>query len=178
MKPTSTRPRVTVTADGAGVVSHVGSRLLADVADHTTLSAELAEALAGLRKSRTVHDPRPGWWILGWRSPTVGAPSPISRCWVTRMRCSGRVASDSTCWRLLDQIADPGGLAVDSLLPAIARARAAAREVSWAQYTEVIGAAFPAAHAAGRALPGLVRDHERGRLSTSIGYLVARPVTR
>lgn len=32
-----------------GVVSHAGSRLLADVADRTTLTGQLAEALAGLR---------------------------------------------------------------------------------------------------------------------------------
>src|SRR4051794_41820547 len=46
-----------VTADGEGVVSHAGSRLLADVADRTTLTAQLAEALAGLRKPRARHDP-------------------------------------------------------------------------------------------------------------------------
>ena len=51
------RPKITVTADGTGVVSHVGSRLLADMADRTMLSAELSEALAGLRKSRTRQDP-------------------------------------------------------------------------------------------------------------------------
>jgi len=39
------------------VVSHAGSRLLADVADKTTLTAQLSEALAGLRKPRARHDP-------------------------------------------------------------------------------------------------------------------------
>ena len=33
-----TRPSLEVSADGAGVVSHVGSRLLADLADQTTLT--------------------------------------------------------------------------------------------------------------------------------------------
>lgn len=37
-------------------MSHVGSRLLADVADRTTLIAELTEALAGLRKPRARPD--------------------------------------------------------------------------------------------------------------------------
>jgi hypothetical protein len=40
-----------------GVVSHVGSRLLADVADRTTLTSELSDSLAGLRKPRSRHDP-------------------------------------------------------------------------------------------------------------------------
>lgn len=46
-----------VTADGRGVVSHAGSRLLADLADRTTLTAELSAALAPLGRPRVVHDP-------------------------------------------------------------------------------------------------------------------------
>ena len=42
MQATITRPTITVAADGAGVVSHAGSWLLADLADRTTLTAELA----------------------------------------------------------------------------------------------------------------------------------------
>lgn len=53
----TTRPGITATADGEGVVSHAGSRLLADVADRTTLTGELAEALAGLLKPRARQDP-------------------------------------------------------------------------------------------------------------------------
>ena len=48
---------MTVSADGRGVVSHAGSRLLADLADRTTLTAELSAALAGLVRPRAVHDP-------------------------------------------------------------------------------------------------------------------------
>src|SRR4051812_15452943 len=63
----------------------------------------------------------------------------------------GPVASDSTCWRLLERLdaAQPG---------AVARARAAAREVVWAQHAELSGEPFPPARAAGRVLPGLVID--------------------
>ena len=57
MQATTTRPKITLTADGAGVVSHVGSRLLADVADKTTLTSELSAALGGLRRPRAHHDP-------------------------------------------------------------------------------------------------------------------------
>jgi hypothetical protein len=37
-----------VTADGRGVVSHAGSRPLVDLADRTSLTGRLGEALAGL----------------------------------------------------------------------------------------------------------------------------------
>ncbi|MDQ4021577.1 MAG: transposase [Actinomycetota bacterium] len=57
MQVTTTRPKITVTADGQGVVSHAGSRLLADVADRTTLTGELSEVLAELCKPRARHDP-------------------------------------------------------------------------------------------------------------------------
>jgi hypothetical protein len=57
MNNTTTRPVVTVTADGRGVASHAGSRLLADLADVTGLVAGFGEALCGLRQRRSVHDP-------------------------------------------------------------------------------------------------------------------------
>ena len=63
----------------------------------------------------------------------------------------GAVASDSTCWRLLERL-------VTDRLGAVASARAAAREVVWAQRAELSGQPFPPARAAGRVLPGLVID--------------------
>src|SRR5436190_16945639 len=63
----------------------------------------------------------------------------------------GAVASDSTCWRLLDRLDTAG-------LEAVALARAASREVMWAQRAELSGRPFPPAHAAGRELSGLVID--------------------
>jgi DDE family transposase len=57
VQATTTRPPVTATADGEGVVSHAGSRLLADIADRTTLTEQLSLALDGLRKPRARHDP-------------------------------------------------------------------------------------------------------------------------
>jgi hypothetical protein len=44
---TRTRPAVEVSADGAGVVSHAGSRMLADLADRTTLTGQLSAVFAG-----------------------------------------------------------------------------------------------------------------------------------
>jgi hypothetical protein len=46
-----------VTTDGTGVVSHVGSRLLAGLADRGGLTAAFSEAPAGLRERRSGHDP-------------------------------------------------------------------------------------------------------------------------
>ena len=43
MQATTTRPKITATADGEGVVSHAGSRLLTDVADRTALTAQSSE---------------------------------------------------------------------------------------------------------------------------------------
>jgi hypothetical protein len=44
VQTTTPRPLVTVTADGAGLVSHAGSRLLADLAAVTGLDAGFGEA--------------------------------------------------------------------------------------------------------------------------------------
>ena len=123
MQATSTRPPITATTDGEGVVSHAGSRLLADVADKTPLTGQLAEELVGLRKPRARHE----------------------------AALFGVVASDSTCWRLLERLDT-------AALGAIARARAAAREVVWVQRAELSGTPFPLARAAARVLPGLVID--------------------
>lgn len=57
MKATGTRPKITVSADGRGVVGHAGARLLTDVADATGLTAAFGEALAPLRQRRGGHDP-------------------------------------------------------------------------------------------------------------------------
>lgn len=151
MQATTTRPRVTVTADGEGVVSHAGSRLLANVADRTTLTARLAEALAGLRKARARH--HPGRVLVDMAVAVADGATTISDVAVLADQAElfGAVASDSTCWRLLDRLDF-------ATLGAVASARAAAREVVWAQRAERTGRAFPPAKAAGRELPGLVID--------------------
>ena len=151
MQATTTRPKITAAADGEGVVSHAGSRLLADVADRTTLTAELGEVLGGLRKTRARHDP--GRVLVDMAVAVADGATTISEIAVLADQAAlfGSVASDSTCWRLLDQL--------DSRqLGAVATARAAAREIVWAQRGEVSGEPFPPARAAGRDLPGLVID--------------------
>ncbi len=68
MQATTTRPKITVTADGAGVVSHAGTRLLADLADASTLTTELSTALHGVRGRRPRHDP--GRVLVDLAAPT------------------------------------------------------------------------------------------------------------
>ncbi|MDQ3579001.1 MAG: IS1380 family transposase [Actinomycetota bacterium] len=151
MQVTTTRPRITVTADGDGVVSHAGSRLLAGLADASTLTAELAQALAPLRRPRAVHDP--GRVLVDLAVAVADGAETISDIAVLGDQSAvfGAVASDSTCWRLLDQLDGRQLAAVDT-------ARAAAREVVWAQRAETRGVAYPPALAGGAPLPGLVLD--------------------
>lgn len=137
--------------DGTGVVSHAGSRLLADLADRATLTAALAEGLARLRKPRARHDP--GWILIDVAVAVADGATTISDIAVLddQVELFGPVASDSTCWWLLDRLDT-------TALGHIARARAAAREVVWAQRAETVGESFPCAMAAGQELPGLMID--------------------
>jgi DDE family transposase len=90
-----------VTADGAGVVSHAGSRLLADLADATTLTGELSEALNGVRGPRPRHDP--GRVLVDLAVAIADGAETICDIAVLADQPAlfGSVASDSTCWRLL-----------------------------------------------------------------------------
>jgi Transposase DDE domain group 1 len=62
----------------------------------------------------------------------------------------GPVPSPATAWRVLDRIDA-------TILSRLRSARAAAREIAWAQHAETRGH-FPQARAAGRVIPGLVLD--------------------
>lgn len=151
MQVTTTRPKIIVTADGVGVVSHVGSRLLADVADRTTLTGELSEMLGGLRRPRARHDP--GRVLVDLAVAVADGATTISEIAVLSDQAAlfGAVASDSTCWRLLDRLDE-------CALAKVEAARARARQVVWAQHAETHGRAFPPARVAGRDLEVLVID--------------------
>jgi hypothetical protein len=133
------------------VVSHAGARLLADLADRSSLTGRLSAALAPLAAPQTVHDPGR---VLTDLAVAIGDGAECISDIATlsdQPGLFGPVASDSTVWRLLERL-DADRLAE------IAGARAAARETVWAQRAETTGAAFPPAVAAGRVLPGLVID--------------------
>ncbi|HEX6970083.1 MAG TPA: IS1380 family transposase [Micromonosporaceae bacterium] len=150
VKVTATRPRITVTADGRGVVGHVGSRLLADVADATGLTHRFSDALAVLRQRQRGHDR--GRVALDLAVMLADGGEAIADIAVLRDQPGlfGSVASDATAWRVLSTL-DGGALA------RLRAARAAAREVAWAQLTETRGE-FPTAAAAGQSIDALVLD--------------------
>jgi hypothetical protein len=152
VQATTTRPKITATADGTGVVSHAGSRLLADLADAITLTGELSAALDGVRGPRPRHDP--GRVLVDLAVAIADGAEAISDIAVLADQPAlfGAVASDSTCWRLLDALDAPA-------LARVAAARARARELAWAQRAEVTGRAFARSRVAGTAgLDTLVID--------------------
>ena len=57
MNNTARRPKITVSADGQGLVSQAGALLLAETLRVTGLGEGLAEGLARWRAPRAVHDP-------------------------------------------------------------------------------------------------------------------------
>jgi hypothetical protein len=150
VKVTGTRPKITVSGDGRGVVGHAGARLLADVADAAGLTGAFGEALAGLRQRRSGHDP--GRVAVDLAVMIADGGEAIADLAVLRDQAQlfGQVASDPTAWRVLSGVDD-------NALTRVRAARAQAREVAWAQVAETRGA-LPAATAAGQPIPGLVLD--------------------
>ncbi|OIJ87351.1 IS1380 family transposase [Streptomyces colonosanans] len=150
MKGIGSRPRLVVSADGAGVIGHAGSRLLADLADATGLTGAYSVALHPLRPRGTGHDP--GRIMTDLAVMLADGGEAITDLAVLRDQGEvfGPVASTPTAWRLL---ADTDAAALTSLRAA----RASAREVAWMQAAET-GEGIPAVRAGGRELSGLVLD--------------------
>jgi Transposase DDE domain group 1 len=113
---------VEVTADGAGLVSHAGSALLAQVADKLGLTRALSLRLAVLKQRRRGHDP--GWVIRDLAVMLADGGECVSDLGAAREQAAlfGKIASDSTAFRTVDRIASTPGL-LDALRAAHARAR-------------------------------------------------------
>ena len=117
---------VDVTADGAGLVSHAGSALLAQVADRLGLTKGLSLRLAAVKQRRRGHDP--GRVIRDLAVMLADGGECVSDLGAVREQQAlfGPVASDSTAFRVIDRIAsDP------VLLGALRAAHARARERFW-----------------------------------------------
>jgi hypothetical protein len=143
-------PKVAVSADGRGVVSHVGTRLLADVAAAAGLP-EAFDAAVGLhRRRRSVH--APGRVLCDLAVLLADGGEAISDLAVLRHQPGlfGPVASTATAWRVLDGV-DP------ARLDALKQGRAEARERAWLLRGEA-GRPVPTLTCAGIAVPGLVID--------------------
>ena len=138
---------VEVTADGDGLVSHAGSALLSQVADKTGLTRALSAGLAGLRERRSGHDPGRVIRDLAVMLSDGGDCLADLRAVRDQAPLFGAVASDSTAFRVIDQIArEDGGL--KRLRAAHAGARASAWKLTGApeQATIDIDATLVGAH--------------------------------
>ncbi|MDM4718467.1 IS1380 family transposase [Micromonospora sp. WMMA1363] len=150
VKSTGTRPKIIVSSDGRGVVGHAGARLLADIADVTGLTGGFSEALARLRQRQGGHDP--GRVAVDLAVMIADGGEAISDLAVLRDQAGlfGAVASDPTAWRVLSGVDD-------AVLARLRMARAAARELAWAQSAETRDG-LPVSMAAGAPVSGLVLD--------------------
>jgi hypothetical protein len=117
---------VEVTADGAGLVSHAGSALLAQVAEEVGLTGALSSRLAGVKQRRRGHDP--GRVIGDLAVMLADGGECVSDLAAVREQQAlfGEVASDSTAFRTVSRIASEPGMLV-----ALRSAHAKARERFW-----------------------------------------------
>src|SRR3954447_13669853 len=120
---------VEVTSDGAGLVSHAGSALLARVADKLRLTKALSLRLAGVKRRRRGHDP--GRVIRDLAVMLADGGECVADLGAVRDQQAlfGPVASDSTAFRVIDRVASEPGL-----LDALRAAHARAREGFWKQH--------------------------------------------
>ncbi|MFE3584160.1 IS1380 family transposase, partial [Streptomyces vinaceus] len=132
------------------MVSHAGSRLLADLADATALTSAFSGALYRLRPDGTGQGP--GRVAVDLAVMPADGGEAVAALAVLRDQRDvfGPVASTATAWRVLAGIGT-------AALNALRAARARAREAAWLQADET-GNAVPAAQTGGGELPGLVLD--------------------
>lgn len=124
VKHSRRRPRVRVTADGQGTVSHAGTRLLADLAERSGLGRDLTAAMA-LAERRHRHEP--GEVLVDLALTLADGGECVSDLKVLRDQPSlfGPVASQPTAWRLLNAVDE-------EVLGRLQAARSASRAKVWA----------------------------------------------
>jgi hypothetical protein len=117
---------VDVTADGAGLVSHAGTALVAQVADKVGVTRALSLRLVGLKQRRRGHDP--GRVIRDLAVMLADGGECVCDLGAVRNQEAlfGPVASDSTAFRVIDKIAS-----MTAGLEALRSAHARARERFW-----------------------------------------------
>jgi hypothetical protein len=128
MQTTARRPKITVSADGTGIVSQAGALLLTQTLRLTGLDRGLSAGLARWHADRAVHDPGK---IIADLAVTVALGGDcLADIAVLRAEPAlfGPVASDPVVSRLISQLAGDKTRA----LKAIRAARAAARQRAWA----------------------------------------------
>ncbi len=128
MENTASRPKITVSAGGKGLVSQAGMLLLAEAARVTGLGQGLSAGLARWRAPRAVHDP--GKILTDLAMAVALGGDCLADVAVLRAQpeLAGPVASDPVVSRLISALA----VGSPRALRAIRKARAAARERAWA----------------------------------------------
>src|SRR3954451_11639515 len=101
---------VEVTADGAGLVSHAGTALLARVADKLGLTRVLSLRVGSIKQRRRAHDPARVIRALAVMRADGGEC--VSDLGAVRDQRSlfGPVASDSTAFRVIERVAADAAL--------------------------------------------------------------------
>ena len=120
-------PRVKVSADGHGVVSHAGMGMVRELADLTGMSAQVTAALTDTYRGQWVYAPGAVFADLA-AAVADGADciDSVGQLCGDREHAFGAKASTTTMWRLVDHRIDAAHL------PGIRAARAAARTSAWA----------------------------------------------
>jgi hypothetical protein len=128
MKVTARRPKITVSADGSGIVSQAGALLLTQTMRVTGLDLGLTAALGRWRAPRAVHDP--GKIVTDLAVAVAAGGDCLADVAVLRAQPElfGPVASDPVVSRLVAALAADAPAAVR----AIGAARATARARAWA----------------------------------------------
>jgi hypothetical protein len=117
---------VQVVADAEGLSSRAGTALVAGVADRVGLTAALSDALAGLRRRRSRHEPGRVVRDLALTLADGGDCLSDLRALRDQPTLFGRVASDSTGWRVIAALDE-------ARLERVREARARARAHVWEQ---------------------------------------------
>jgi hypothetical protein len=128
MQDTARRPKITVSADGSGIVSQAGTLLLIQTLRVTGLDRGLSAGLARWQPNRAVHDS--GKIIADLAVTLALGGDCLADIAVLRAEPAlfGPVASDPVVSRLVGRLAGDRA----RTLKAIRSARAAARQRAWA----------------------------------------------
>ncbi len=117
----SRRPPVAVRVGGGGLVSHSGSRLLAELAERSGLETELSKVLAPMARRTRRHDPARVLVDLAVTLAEGGECISNLAVLGQQPELFGEVASTPTAWRILGSIEEA---MLARLTTAVARARA------------------------------------------------------
>ena len=111
MKSIAVAPRLKVSADGHGVVSHAGMGLVRELADLTGLSAQVTAVLADTYRGPWVYAPGRVFADLA-AAVADGADciDGVGQLCGDREHVFGAAASTTTMWRLVDQRIDAAHL--------------------------------------------------------------------